>query len=353
MASVRKNLRHNLAIMSEKILLTGGAGFIGSHTYVALIKAGFDVVILDNFENARTNVPDRLCDITGQPTQVIDADIRDKSMMAAVFEQHGFDGVVHFAAKKCIPEGEADPATYYRTNCVGLMNVAEAAFDQGAKAFVFSSSAAVYGNTNAVPIIEDTPVSPQNTYARTKAIGETYLQDLGRVNPGCAIGILRYFNPVGAHPSGLLGEDPAQPPTNLVPVIAQVAKGILPELQIFGSDYPTADGTGIRDYIHVEDLAHGHVLALQSLLETGDNHLVNLGTGKGHSVQEVLSAYSAVLGRDLPYKVAARRPGDAAVSFASVLHASNLLGFQARHTLAEMCESNWAFAQSSAAHGSP
>lgn len=329
--------------MHRRVLLTGGAGFIGSHTYVALVASGFDVVILDNFENAQADVPQRLTQITGQTVEVIRADVRNQAEVVAALEGSQFDAVVHFAAKKSIPEGEENPAPYYRSNCIGLMNVAEAAVAQGVKAFVFSSSAAVYGNTDEVPITEDTPVHPENTYARTKAVCEAYLQDLGRVNPQCAMGILRYFNPVGAHASGLIGEDPFQPPTNLVPVIAQVAQGVLPKLKIFGGDYPTIDGSGVRDYIHVNDLAHGHVLSLQALLKTGDSHLVNLGTGQGHSVREVLRAYEKVLGRDLPHSVVERRTGDPAVSFASVIHARDVLGFEARHKLTEMCESNWAF----------
>ena len=329
--------------MSKRILLTGGAGFIGSHTYVALVAAGFDVVILDNFENAHADVPDRLRQITGKPVTVLRADVRNQAQVVEALQGQALDAVVHFAAKKSIPEGQANPALYYRSNCAGLMNVAEAAMDQGVKAFVFSSSAAVYGNTDTMPITEDAPINPESVYGRTKAIGEAYLQDLGRVNPGCAMGILRYFNPVGAHPSGLIGEDLSQPPANLVPVIARVAKGILPELQIFGSDYPTDDGSCIRDYIHVTDLAHGHVLSLRSLLDSGDNHLVNLGTGRGHSVLEVLREYEAVVGREIPHKLVGRRAGDPAMSFASVAKARDVLGFEASHTLTEMCASNWAF----------
>lgn len=329
--------------MRKRILLTGGAGFIGSHTYVALAAAGFDVVILDSFENAQLDVPDRLARISGQEVSVIRADIRNPAEMFSAFDGQGFDGVVHFAAKKSIPESDADPALYYRVNFEGLMNVAEAAIANGVKAFVFSSSAAVYGNAETVPIVEETPIAPENTYARTKAMGEAYLQDMAKVNPELAVGILRYFNPVGAHASGLIGEDPFQPPTNLVPVMAQVATGRLPQIKVFGGDYPTDDGTGVRDYIHVEDLARGHVLSLEALLKTGSGHLVNLGTGRGHSVLDVLHAYQAVLGRDLPHSIVDRRPGDAAVSYASVTRAQELLGFSARLGLAEMCESNWAF----------
>lgn len=337
--------------MAKRILLTGGAGFIGSHTFVALTAAGFDVVILDSFENAQPDVPDRLAQISGKKVAVIRADIRNPAEMSAACEGQAFDGVVHFAAKKSIPEGDADPALYYRVNFEGLMNVAEAAIANDVKAFVFSSSAAVYGNAETVPIVEETPIAPENTYARTKAMGEAYLQDLAKVNPGLAVGILRYFNPVGAHASGLIGEDPFQPPTNLVPVMAQVATGRLPQIKVFGGDYPTDDGTGVRDYIHVEDLARGHVLSLEALLKTQSGHLVNLGTGRGHSVLEVLRAYEAVLGHDLPHSIVDRRPGDAAVSFASVTRAQDLLGFSARLDLAEMCASNWAFSGAKIADG--
>ncbi len=334
--------------MADRVLLTGGAGFIGSHTYVALAEAGYEVTILDNFENARTDVPERLARITGGPVPVIEADIRDAAAMRDALAQ-GFDAVVHFAARKSIPDGEADPLGYYRSNCAGLMNIAEAMRAAGIRRIVFSSSAAIYGNAEQVPITEMSPVAPENTYARTKAFGEAYLQAIARADPDFAVGILRYFNPVGAHGSGLIGEDPSQPPGNLVPVIARVANGDLPVLKIFGGDYPTPDGTGIRDYIHIEDLARGHVLSLDALFQHGKSHLVNLGTGRGHSVLEVLETYRAVSGRDLPHEIVARRPGDAAVSYADVARARDLLGFEARHDLKSMCASNWAFSGQRAA----
>ena len=336
--------------MTKRILLTGGAGFIGSHTYVALFEAGYSVTILDNFENARLDVPQRLERITGAPVPVVEADIRDAGAMRDALAQ-GFDAVVHFAARKSVAEGEEDPEGYYRTNCGGLMNIAEAMRANGVTRIVFSSSAAIYGNAERTPITEDTPAAPINTYARTKAFGEEYLTALAQADPNFAVGILRYFNPVGAHASGLIGEDPSQPPMNLVPVIARVARGELATLKVFGGDYPTPDGTGIRDYIHVEDLARGHVLSLDTLFEREAGHLVNLGTGSGHSVLEVLEIYRDVTGLELPHEVVARRPGDAAVSFADVERARTLLGFEAQHGLRSMCESNWAFSRHAQSSG--
>ena len=329
--------------MSARILLTGGAGFIGSHTYAALAEAGHDVTILDNFENAHRDVPERLSLITGQPVEVVECDIRDADGVMAAFDGRGFDAVVHFAARKSIPESEADPVGYAQSNCSGLVNVVTAMRAHGVNAIVFSSSAAVYGNTDQVPIREETPLAPMNTYARTKAFGEGFLSDVARSDPAFHVGILRYFNPVGAHPSGLIGEDPSQMPTNLVPVIARVATGQLEELLIYGGDYPTPDGTGIRDYIHVQDLAHGHVLSLDALLTRAEGHLVNLGTGRGYSVQEVLASYEAACGRKLAHRIVGRRAGDAAISYANVDLAQEVLGFSARHGLQEMCESNWRF----------
>ncbi|MEE9429087.1 MAG: UDP-glucose 4-epimerase GalE [Paracoccaceae bacterium] len=329
--------------MAKKILLTGGAGFIGSHTYVALVKVGYDVTILDNFENARRDIPDRLKQITGCPTQVIDCDVRDAAVVSDIMAQEKFDAVVHFAARKSVGEAQADPAGYYQSNVIGLINVVQAMQTHGVKALVFSSSAAVYGNTDQVPIPEDTPLVPIGVYAETKKAGEIFLQSVAAADPDFTLGILRYFNPVGAHASGLIGEDSSQPPTNLVPMISRVARGELPKLCIFGGDFPTVDGTGVRDYIHVQDLARGHVLSLDALLENKQSHLVNLGTGQGHSVLEVLHAYGAVLGRAVPYEITERREGDAAISFASVSRAREILGFESRQGLDEMCASNWAF----------
>lgn len=328
--------------MSARILLTGGAGFIGSHAYVALTDAGFEVSLLDSFENAQRDVPARLEMITGAPVPVIECDIRDADAVDAALSQ-GFDAVVHFAARKSIPESEADPLGYYRSNVTGLLNIVEAMRRHSVPAIVFSSSAAVYGLPETMPIPEDTPPGPLNAYAETKRIGEDILARVARTDPAFRTGVLRYFNPVGAHPSGLIGEDPALPPTNLVPVMARVARGELEVLNVYGGDYPTPDGTAVRDYIHVEDLAHGHVLSLQALLERGESHLVNLGTGRGQSVLEVVEAYSEVVGRPLPHRIVERRAGDAPVSYAATARAETLLGFRTSRGLRDMCASNWAF----------
>ncbi len=332
--------------MAQHILLTGGAGFIGSHTYVALAEAGYRVTILDNFENAQREVPERLEQITGKPVPVLDCDIRDADALQAGFHKQDFDAVVHFAARKSVPESEVDPLGYYQSNCTGLLNVAQAMRTHRVSKIVFSSSAAIYGNPAQVPTPEDCPAAPENTYARTKLFGEEAVQALSRAHPDFTTGILRYFNPVGAHPSGLIGEDPSQVPTNLVPVIAQVASGKLGKLQIFGGTYPTPDGTGIRDYIHVEDLARGHVLSLDALLNDGAGHCVNLGTGTGHSVLEVLRTYEKISGLNIPYEITDARSGDAAVSCAATVRAKEILGFETQYGLANMCESNWRFASS-------
>lgn len=336
--------------MSGRVLLTGGAGFIGAHSYVALMAAGFETVILDNFHNARRDVPERLARITGRPTPVIEADIRDTIAVQRAMEGAGFDAVVHFAALKSVPDGEADPVGYYDVNIGGLVNVTRAMRAHGVPRMVFSSSAAVYGEAAIMPVTEDSPTRPQNVYARTKLAGEEFLTAVQRADPGFGLGILRYFNPVGAHASGLIGEDPSQPAGNLVPVIAQVAAGRRDKLMIFGDDWPTPDGTAIRDYIHVEDLAEGHVLSLERLMRSGADggHLVNLGTGQGHTVREVLDCYGRVSGQPIRAEIAPRRAGDAAISYADTGRAEALLGFRATRDLAQMCASNWDFMRAKA-----
>lgn len=322
------------------ILLTGGAGYIGSHTYLALIEAGFDVVILDNFSNAKQDVPARLQDITGAATRVFDGDVLDRAVLDDVFSKHDIDGVVHFAAKKAVGESVEKPLDYMQTNVGGLLNLLSAMDRAGVRRIVFSSSATVYGDTDIQPIPEDHARTYTSPYAFTKIAGEQILEQLP---DDWAVGILRYFNPVGAHKSAMIGEDPSDIPNNLVPYIAKVATGELAELGVFGDDYDTPDGTGVRDYIHVEDLADGHVLSLRALLDTGESHTVNLGTGEGSSVLDVLNAYSEACGQTLPHQIKPRRDGDVAVLTARPDDARAKLGFVATRSLADMCKSSWAW----------
>lgn len=323
-----------------KILLTGGAGYIGSHTYLALVDAGFEVVILDDFSNAKADVPARLADISGQSVTVVEGSVLDRAILDGLFADHSIDGVVHFAAKKAVGESVKQPLDYMHTNVGGLLSLLAAMDRAGVRRIVFSSSATVYGETEVQPIPEDHPRTFTSPYAFTKIAGEQILEQL---SDEWAVGILRYFNPVGAHQSAMIGEDPADIPNNLVPYIAKVATGELSELGVFGDDYNTPDGTGVRDYIHVEDLAHGHVLSLQSLIDTNQSHTVNLGTGEGSSVLDVVRAYSAACGQDLRYVVKPRRAGDVAVLTAKPDLARDTLGFRATRSLADMCTSSWAW----------
>ncbi|AGI74070.1 UDP-glucose4-epimerase GalE [Octadecabacter arcticus 238] len=321
-----------------KILLTGGAGYIGSHTYLALVEAGFEVVILDNFSNAKSDVPNRLQDIAGKMVDVFQGDVLNHADLDDVFAAHKIDGVVHFAAKKAVGESVAKPLDYMHNNIGGLLNLLAAMDAADVRRIVFSSSATVYGDTIIQPIPEDNARTYTSPYASTKIAGEQILEQLPDT---WAVGILRYFNPVGAHKSAMIGEDPEDIPNNLVPYIAKVATGELAELSVFGDDYDTPDGTGVRDYIHVEDLADGHVLSLKSLLETGKSHTVNLGTGEGSSVLDVLAAYSEACGQDLAHTIAPRRDGDVAVLTARPEQAKAQLGFEAKRSLADMCKSSW------------
>jgi UDP-glucose 4-epimerase len=321
-----------------KILLTGGAGYIGSHTYLALVEAGFEVVILDNFSNAKSDVPNRLQDIAGKMVDVFQGDVLNHADLDDVFAAHKIDGVVHFAAKKAVGESVAKPLDYMHNNIGGLLNLLAAMDAADVRRIVFSSSATVYGDTIIQPIPEDHARTYTSPYAFTKIAGEQILEQLPDT---WAVGILRYFNPVGAHKSAMIGEDPEDIPNNLVPNIAKVATGELAELSVFGDDYDTPDGTGVRDYIHVEDLADGHVLSLKSLLETGKSHTVNLGTGEGSSVLDVLAAYSEACGQDLAHTIAPRRDGDVAVLTARPEQAKAQLGFEAKRSLADMCKSSW------------
>ena len=323
-----------------KILLTGGAGYIGSHTYLALVEAGFSVVILDDFSNAKPDVPNRLHDISGGSVDVVEGDVLDRAVLDALFDAHDIDGVVHFAALKAVGESVQKPLEYMNTNVGGLLNLLDAMDRANVRRIVFSSSATVYGDTNVQPIPEEHARTYTSPYAFTKIAGEQILEQL---TDDWAVGILRYFNPVGAHKSAIIGEDPEDIPNNLVPYMAKVAIGELAELSVFGNDYDTPDGTGVRDYIHVEDLAEGHVLSLKSLIETGQSHTVNLGTGNGSSVLDVIKAYSDACGHELAYKITPRRDGDVAVLTAGPEKAKTVLGFEAKRTLADMCTSSWAW----------
>ncbi|MEX3017414.1 UDP-glucose 4-epimerase GalE [Gymnodinialimonas hymeniacidonis] len=327
--------------MAEKILLTGGAGYIGSHTYVALLAASYEVTILDNFQNANRSVIDRLEQLTGQPVSFAEADIRDATTLAGLFAEYQFDAVVHFAALKAVSESVERPLDYFDVNISGLINLLRVMDAAGCRNIVFSSSATVYGVPDETPTPETAEFRAMNPYGQTKISGEQILNQLTAADDRWNVGILRYFNPAGAHDSALIGEDPRDIPNNLMPFIAKVAAGELEELQVFGDDYDTPDGTGVRDYIHVDDLAKGHVLSLAALLGDGQSHLVNLGTGEGHSVLEMVSAYKRASNRDVPYRITERRAGDVPVYVARADKAEEILGFKTERNLDEMCASSW------------
>lgn len=327
--------------MGAKVLLTGAAGYIGSHTWLALLAAGYDTVGVDSFANSSPHVLPRLAELAGRALPFEQADVTDPAAMARVFAAHRPDAVVHFAALKAVGESAALPLAYYRNNLAGLWTVCEAAQAQGCRRFVFSSSATVYGEPERLPLTEDARLAATNPYGATKLFGERMLADLGAADPAWATATLRYFNPIGAHASGRIGEDPRGTPNNLVPYVAQVAVGRRPFLQVFGNDWDTPDGTGVRDYIHVDDLAEGHVAALRHLLDHGRSFTVNLGTGQGHSVLEVVKAYEQASGRPVPYQVMPRRAGDIAACYAD----PTLLGWTARHGLQRMCEDSWRWQQ--------
>ncbi|MBK9362924.1 MAG: UDP-glucose 4-epimerase GalE [Rubrivivax sp.] len=323
------------------ILLTGASGYIGSHTWLALQAAGFDVVGVDDFSNSSPRVLERLQELGTRPIVFEQASVCDERAMASVFDRHRIDAVVHFAAFKAVGESTQKPLDYYANNIGGLLGVCRVMLQHDVRRFVFSSSATVYGDPQRLPITEDAPLSATNPYGQTKLIGETLLRDLGAADPAWQTACLRYFNPVGAHASGRIGEDPRGTPNNLMPYVAQVAVGRRAELSVYGNDYPTPDGTGVRDYIHVDDLADGHVAALRRLLDTPGSLTVNLGTGRGCSVLEVVRAYAAASGREIPHRVVARRPGDVAACYADPALAGRLLGWQARHDLDRMCADSW------------
>ena len=324
------------------ILLTGAAGYIASHTWLALWDAGFEVVGVDNFSNSSPEVLRRLKTLgDGRSPRFVQADVCDPSALDAAFASGPIAAVVHFAAHKAVGESVARPLDYYANNVGGLMTLCGAMQRHGCKSMVFSSSATVYGDPQQLPIREDAALSSTNPYGATKLIGENLLRDLERSDPLWQIALLRYFNPVGAHQSGLIGEDPRGTPNNLMPYIAQVAVGKRARLQVFGNDYDTPDGTGVRDYIHVLDLAEGHVAALRHLLERRGSITVNLGTGQGLSVLELVRAFEAASGRAVPYEIVARRPGDIAACYADASLAQARLGWQATRGVQAMCEDSW------------
>ncbi|MDO5627574.1 MAG: UDP-glucose 4-epimerase GalE [Mobilicoccus sp.] len=324
------------------IVVTGGAGYIGSHTVLSFAKAGHTVAIVDNFANSSPEVLARLATITGTQPRSHDVDVRDEAAVARVMASERPDAVVHFAALKAVGASVAHPLTYYATNLQALLSVLKAMDRADVRRFVFSSSATVYGANPPVPTPEDAPVSATNPYGWTKVMSERVLQDLADSDPRWRIAILRYFNPVGAHPSGLIGEDPLETPNNLLPFVAQVAVGRHERVLVFGDDYETEDGTGVRDFIHVDDLAAGHAAAVERLLTMSRPIDVwNLGTGEGTSVLELLAAFEEASGRDVPRAVVGRRPGDVAVSYAAVDKARRELGWVATRTVADMCADAW------------
>lgn len=330
------------------VLVTGGAGYIGSHTDVLLLEAGFDVVVLDNLCNSDPEVFNRIETITGKRPVFVEGDILDKATLNQVFTDHKIDAVIHFAGLKAVGESVAKPVMYYQNNVAGSVNLFEVMAQHNCKRIVFSSSATVYGDPASVPIREDFPLSATNPYGQSKLMIENVLRDIALADPQWQISILRYFNPVGAHASGLIGEDPNGIPNNLMPYVAQVAIGKLEQLNVFGGDYPTVDGTGVRDYIHVVDLAAGHLKALAALSVTDAKgslthgcQVYNLGTGNGYSVLQVVSAFEKASGRRVPYLIAGRRAGDIATCYADPAHSANKLGWRAEFGIEQMVEDHW------------
>lgn len=328
--------------MSETILVTGGAGYIGSHTTLALLEAGYDVVVLDNLCNSSPESLRRVEKICGKQAEFIQGDIRDRVLLDELFASRSISAVLHFAGLKAVGESVAKPLDYYENNVAGSVTLCQAMAAAGIYRLVFSSSATVYGEPTQMPIREDFPTgTPTNPYGRSKLMVEELLQDLARSEPRWSIALLRYFNPVGAHSSGLMGEDPNGIPNNLLPYISQVAIGKLKQLSVFGNDYPTVDGTGVRDYIHVEDLADGHLKALQTIAGASGVKVWNLGTGQGYSVLQMVSAFEAASGQAVPYQLVPRRPGDIAECWADPTKAATELGWKAERGLDQMMSDTW------------
>ncbi|MDO4559967.1 MAG: UDP-glucose 4-epimerase GalE [bacterium] len=324
-----------------KILVTGGAGFIGSHTCVALLEAGYSVIIADDFSNSKPQTLERIRKITGRDFAFYEADVTESAAVSRIFGENKIDGVIHFAGFKAVGESVEKPLAYYYNNLVSTIELAKACVTHGVGHFVFSSSATVYGD-NKAPFVETMPLLPAtNPYGETKVISEKILSDTAAANPGFSVALLRYFNPVGAHESGLIGEAPNGIPNNLMPYITKVAKGELKELRVFGDDYETPDGTGVRDYIHVMDLAEGHVAALKKMNQGVS--VYNLGTGKGTSVLELVTAFERANGQKIPYRITPRRAGDIAVCYAETEKAERELDWKAKRTVEDMCRDAWRF----------
>jgi UDP-glucose 4-epimerase len=327
--------------MGGRILVTGGAGYIGSHTVVELLAAGHDVVVLDNLSNASPEALRRVESIAGRPAPLVEGDVRDEALLGRLLAQHRFDAVIHFAGLKAVGESVARPLQYYDNNVTGTVTLLRALDAAGVRRLVFSSSATVYGDPESVPIREGARTGPTNPYGRSKWMVEHVLEDLAASDPRWAIGNLRYFNPVGAHPSGRIGEDPKGIPNNLMPFIAQVAVGRRERLGVFGGDWPTPDGTGVRDYIHVVDLARGHLAALRRVFDLAGAWTVNLGTGNGYSVLDMVRAFERASGRPVPYTIGPRRQGDIASCYADPARAAELLGWRAELGIDAMCADGW------------
>lgn len=324
-----------------RVLVTGGAGFIGSHTVVSLLAADHEPVVIDNLSNARRSVMGRVSEISGTEVEFHEADIRDRDAMTEI-AGGGFDACIHFAALKAVGESVEKPMLYYDNNVGGTISLVETLLDAGVETFVFSSSATVYGEPDTLPLTESMPIgTATNPYGWTKIMMEQVLRDVQVAHTEWSVALLRYFNPVGAHPSGLIGEDPKGVPNNLMPYVARVADGLLPRLRVYGGDYPTPDGTGVRDYIHVVDLAEGHVAALDRLAGRAGVHTYNLGTGQGHSVLDVVRSYELASGKPVPYEVVGRRAGDVAANWADVSKAEDELAWKTTRGLQDMCADSW------------
>ena len=329
--------------MKETILVTGGAGFIGSHTVVELLENDYNVVIVDNFCNSKPEVLDKIKQISGKDFKFYEEDLLNLDGISKIFEENKIDAVIHFAGLKAVGESVEKPVEYYHNNITGSLILIEAMRKNNCKKIVFSSSATVYGLNNTVPFVEEMPTSATNPYGYTKVMIEQILQDVYVSDNDWSVSLLRYFNPIGAHKSGLIGEDPNGIPNNLLPYIGKVAVGQLPQLNVFGDDYDTPDGTGVRDYIHVCDLASGHLCAVKYVLENKGVEAVNLGTGKGSSVLDVLHSFEKACGKELPYEIKPRRAGDIATCYANTDKANKLFGWEAKYTLDEMTADGWKF----------